>query len=74
MRAAIILIMVGAAGQSLAESPAQAQMDFANGLFIRGFHEEAAEEYRNYLDDYPDGEHVDAALFRLAEASSSHGD
>lgn len=46
----------------------QAQIDFANGLFSREFYEEAADEYRTYLNDYPGGEHRISALYRLGES------
>lgn len=52
----------------------QAQIDFANGLFSRGFNEEAAEEYRAYLDQYPQGTHRDSAQYRLGEAAMATAD
>ena len=51
----------------------QAQIDFADGLFARGFNEEASDEYRAYLNDFPGGGHRLAALYRLGEAETSLG-
>ncbi|MBN2307939.1 MAG: tetratricopeptide repeat protein [Candidatus Hydrogenedentes bacterium] len=50
-----------------ADSPEQVQIDFADGLFQRGFYEMAADAYREYLEKYPDGEHVRTALHLLGE-------
>jgi len=57
-----------------AESPDQTQIDFANGLFQRGLFKEAAEEYRAYLDKYPQGAHAKTAMFRLGESASAAQD
>lgn len=51
----------------------QAQFDFANGLFARGFNEEAAAEYRSYLKQYPEGAHRPESLYRLGEAEFALG-
>ena len=51
----------------------QAQIDFANGLFGRGFYEEAADEYKAYLEQYPSGAHRASALYRLGESGSAAG-
>lgn len=59
--------------QSVAGADEQAQIDFANGLFARGFNEEAADEYRSYLDEYPEGAHRPEALYRLGEAELALG-
>ncbi len=55
-------------GSGFAEAADQAQIDFANGLFNRGFFQEAAEEYRGYLGQFPEGSHVVTALYRLGES------
>lgn len=51
----------------------QAQIDFANGLFARGFFQEAADEYRAYLKAYPQGQYRAAALYRLGESEHAAG-
>lgn len=61
---ALALVCMAAA----AETPGQGQMDFANGLFQRGFHEEAAEEYQKYLAEYPQGDQAATAQYRLGES------
>ncbi|HOT52036.1 MAG TPA: tetratricopeptide repeat protein, partial [Candidatus Hydrogenedentes bacterium] len=69
-RIAGILAIAGLlAFPSWAESPEQAQFDFANGLFQRGFHKEAMEEYKVYLEKYPQGEYVPLAQYRMGEAA-----
>jgi TolA-binding protein len=47
----------------------QAQIDFANGLYQRSFYKEAAEEYKVYLEKFPDGQHAKTAQYRLGEAA-----
>lgn len=46
----------------------QAQIDFANGLFSRGLFAEAADEYRAYLEQYPQGPGAPTARYRLGES------
>jgi TolA-binding protein len=58
----------GAMGQS-DDSPEQGQIDFANGLFSRGFFAEAAEEYERYLQDYPGGKDAPLAWLRLGKSA-----
>lgn len=64
--AATVWLFAIAAG---AEPAGQAQFDFANGLFQRGFYKEAADEYRSYLGKHPQAEQVPSALYRLGEAA-----
>ncbi len=73
-RPAIILILCALMGLG-ASAPAdeQAQFDFANGLFSRGFNGEAAAEYRNYLAQFPEGVHRPEALYRLGESEFALG-
>ena len=68
MRSVTVFVLALLAFGGYAESPEQAQIDFANGLFQREFFKEAAEEYQAYLDKCPEGEHVKTALYRLGEA------
>jgi TolA-binding protein len=51
----------------------QEQIDFANGLFSRDFYFDAAQEYRAYLKEFPDGARRFDALYRLGEAESAEG-
>ena len=51
----------------------QAQIDFADGLFARGFNEEAADEYRAYLSEFPEGRHHLFALYRKGDAETALG-
>ena len=62
------IVWVGAAA-----ADEQAQIDFADGLFARGFNEDAAEEYRAYLSDFPEGPHRLVALYRMGEAETALG-
>ncbi len=52
----------------------RSKLDFANGLFTRGFYEEAADEYRAFLKDFPQDNEVPTALYRLAESVYAAGD
>ncbi len=52
-----------------APSPGQDQLDFANGLFGRGFFSEAVEEYETYLAKHPSGAEAGTAWFRLGQAA-----
>ena len=52
-----------------APAPGQDQLDFANGLFGRGFFTEAVEEYEAYLAKYPSGDQAGTAWFRLGQAA-----
>ncbi len=51
----------------------QGQIDFANGLYSRGFYSEAAAEYRTYVKQYPEGAQRLTALYRLGESESGAG-
>jgi TolA-binding protein len=62
-----LIVLVGRL--ACAEPAGQAEFDFANGLFQRGFYKEAAGEYRSYLEKYPEGEQVSSALYRLGESA-----
>ncbi len=68
---AIFLLWTACAVSAFADE--QAQFDFANGLFARGFNEEAAAEYRNYLQQYPQGAQRPEALYRLGESEFALG-
>lgn len=49
------------------------QLDFANGLFSRGFFEEAAEEYEVFLQANPSGPEAPNAWFRLGQCAQASG-
>ena len=51
-----------------AQEEEQLQIDIADGFFSRGFFQEAADEYRAYVEQFPDGTHSAVALYRMAEA------
>lgn len=53
---------------SIAQPEAQSQLDFANGLFSRGFYADAAQEYRAYLETYPQAGGRETAQYRLGES------
>jgi len=74
VRTYAFLLLVGALYiAASASADEQAQFDFANGLFARGFNEEAAAEYRNYLQQYPEGAHRPESFYRLGEAEFALG-
>ena len=52
---------------------ADEQMRFADGIYLRGFYETAVAEYLALLRDYPDSEHVPAALYRTGECYRQMG-
>ncbi len=54
-----------------ADSPEERQFDFANGLFRKGYFDLAAEQYRQYLQEYPSGQFQQDAWLRLAESEFS---
>jgi len=56
-----------------AETPGDTQFDFANGLFHRGFFEEAVEEYGRFLAENPDSPEAATARYRLGESAYSAG-
>ncbi|MDZ4860711.1 MAG: tetratricopeptide repeat protein [Candidatus Hydrogenedentes bacterium] len=56
-----------------AEDPDQAQIDFANGLFRGEYYDLAAEEYRKYIETFPEGKFFNDALYRLGESEYSAG-
>ena len=68
MRARWIAAVACCLAGAWAQADEQAQFDFANGLFARGFNAEAAAEYRGYLQQFPDGAHRPEALYRLGES------
>lgn len=53
----------------VAAETGQNQIDFANGLFLRGFYEEAIDEYEAYLAAAPAGEDAATAWLRLGRCA-----
>jgi TolA-binding protein len=51
----------------------QAQIELADGYYSRKQYADAAPEYQRYLDNFPGGADVPAALFRLAESHRRNG-
>ncbi|HPO17364.1 MAG TPA: tetratricopeptide repeat protein, partial [Candidatus Hydrogenedentes bacterium] len=51
----------------------QTQLDFANGLFQRGFYKEAVQEYEAYLKANPNSASAPTAWYRLGESAYSSG-
>lgn len=72
MRAALriwaVVIMLVISIPIEAQQEDTAQIDFANGLFQRGFYDEAIDEYKAYIKKYPNGTQVADALYRMGEA------
>lgn len=52
---------------------ADEQMRFADGIYLRGFHETAVGEYLILLRDHPDSAHAPAALYRAGECYRQMG-
>src|SRR3954469_20366258 len=52
--------------QAGAKSPDQAQLDAADSYYARKMYDMAASEYQRYVEQYPTGPDMQAALFRLA--------
>lgn len=52
---------------------ADEQMRFADGIYLRGFHETAVGEYLVLLRDHPDSTHAPAALYRAGECYRQMG-
>ncbi|MCL4217295.1 MAG: tetratricopeptide repeat protein [Candidatus Hydrogenedentes bacterium] len=56
------------------DSQEQQDIDFANALFSRGLYREAADEYRAYVEKYPQGSQISDAFYRLGESLYQLGD
>ncbi len=53
--------------KSPTEGKAQDQLDFADGLYERKMYLEAAEEYAEFIQSFPEHDKIPTALFRRAE-------
>lgn len=62
---------LGAQAQEPPADPAQAQLDFANGLFSREFFAEAVVEYQKLMEQFPGTPQSTTASLRLGEAASA---
>ncbi len=65
--AGAVLLTIFLLSAAQAASPTPEQLDFADGLFSRGFYELAAIEYRRFLQEHPQGTQRELALYRLGE-------
>ena len=73
-RALACLLLALASGAPAAWAlSAEEQMRFADGIYLRGFYETAVTEYLTLLRDFPDSEHVPAALYRTGECYRQMG-
>ena len=73
-RALACLLLALASGAPAAWAlSADEQMRFADGIYLRGFYETAVGEYLVLLRDFPDSEHVPAALYRTGECYRQMG-
>ncbi len=59
--------------QTGARTPEQAQIEVADSYYTRKMYDIAAPEYQRYLDNFPGGAEVPAAMFRLAESHRQNG-
>ncbi|GMW02560.1 MAG: hypothetical protein AMXMBFR84_36960 [Candidatus Hydrogenedentota bacterium] len=66
--ATALIFASGTVASSAQDSAEQAKIDVANSFFAYGFHDIAAESYREYLDAYPEGAFATAAWYRLGES------
>ncbi len=69
----ISILLSGWFGISAWGLTADEQMRFADGIYLRGFHETAVVEYLSLLRDFPESEHVPAALYRTGECYRQMG-
>lgn len=68
LRGIVLLVLAAFAGIASAET-GQNQLDFANGLFLRGFYDEAIDEYEQYLSAGPQSEDAAIAWLRLGRCA-----
>ena len=62
-------LILGLAGAYASPESNESQFDFANGLFHRGFYQEAIREYEQYLSTAPGGETAATAWLRLGRSA-----
>lgn len=72
-RVGILLLCSLSFGAAAWALSADEQMRFADGIYLRGFHETAVGEYLVLLRDHPDSEHAPAALYRTGECYRQMG-
>ncbi|HRK34691.1 MAG TPA: tetratricopeptide repeat protein, partial [Candidatus Hydrogenedentes bacterium] len=76
LRTTVALLVIAVAPCVVAvgeDDPDQTQIDFANSLFRSAYFDLAADEYRKYLDTFPEGKYLNEALYRLGESEYSAG-
>ena len=69
----ICLCLCGTFGVPAWGLTADEQIRFADGIYLRGFHETAVGEYLALIRDFPDSPHVAAALYRTGECYRQMG-
>ena len=69
----VCFLLSGWIGVSAWGLTADEQMRFADGIYLRGFHETAVVEYLALLRDFPASEYVPAALYRTGECYRQMG-
>jgi TolA-binding protein len=67
----VVFCFAAVIGAEAQETQDQAQIDFANGLFQRGFFKEAQDEYRTYIEKFPQGQQLKTAYYRMGESAYS---
>ena len=65
----VLLILLVPVCEAFSDTPEQTRIDFANGLFLRGYYEVAIDEYEKYISQYPAGTHLTTAWRRLGESA-----
>ncbi len=71
MRCLLVLVLPAALWAE--NGTEQTQLDFANGLFQRGFYKEAVQEYESFLKAHPSSPSTPSAWYRLGESAYSSG-
>ena len=72
-RAGVFLLLGFLSGAPAWGLTADEQIRFADGIYLRGFHETAVGEYLALIRDFPDSPHVAAALYRTGECYRQMG-
>jgi TolA-binding protein len=69
MTGLVLAIVLAVSALAFGETTPQSQLDFANGLFHRGFHSEAIAEYEHYLEQSPDSPDAPTAWLRMGRSA-----
>lgn len=65
---AIVFFACSAFAQNAPANNESEEFDFANGLFVRGMYDMAAQEYEGFLKTYPSSQYAELAEFRISES------